>query len=450
MTGVNGSPPLADQIDGILACVHCGFCLPACPTYELLGDENDSPRGRLYLMRAVAEERLVVGDRSFSTHIDRCLGCRACEPVCPSGVRYGSLLEHAREVEGAAGGILERTARLSLNVLFGVRWLQNALWAALRLFRATRLPLLLARLGRSGRRPGRLRFALAMLAATSPVRIAGAKRGSRRRGRRVARGDGAPVDGEVVALLEGCVMSGLYGHVNRATERVIHAHGHPTVSLERGLCCGALQAHAGELEAARKMARRVIDAFEAARAELLVTNSAGCGAALKEYGEWLREDPEYRERAERLAVSARDISEWLGERSSPPYRAIEMRIGYDAPCHLVHAQRIAEAPVEVLSRVPELEVVELPRSERCCGAAGIYGLSERQLSEDLLQRKLFEVGEVGVDCVATGNPGCLMQIGAGAIVHRLPVAVVHPVEVLDAMLERGMPERRGGPTTPVP
>jgi glycolate oxidase iron-sulfur subunit len=430
MTHEAGSSPLAEQMDGLLTCVHCGFCLPACPTYELLGDENDSPRGRLYLMRAVAEGRLTADNASFNLHIDRCLGCRACEPVCPSGVRYGQLLEHAREVKGAAGGFPGRLVRAAMNALFGSPRTQNMVWAALRFLRWTRTPLLLARLGRAGRSPGRFRFAMAMLAASAPRAIAGMRKGSRRR-RTASMADGAPLDGEAVALLEGCVMSGLFGHVNRATERVVQAHGHPTGSLRAGLCCGALQAHAGELEKAREMARRVVDAFELSRADVLVTNSAGCGAALKEYGEWLRDDAAYSERAEKLAASVRDISEWLAERPGSGYRPLELRVGYDAPCHLLHAQRISDAPIEVLGRIPDLEVVPLPRSERCCGAAGIYGLEHRKLSEDLLSAKLFEIGDVQVDYVATGNPGCLMQIGAGAIVHRLPVVGVHPVELLD-------------------
>jgi glycolate oxidase iron-sulfur subunit len=431
MTRADGSAPLADQMDGLLACVHCGFCLPACPTYELLGDENDSPRGRLYLMRAVAEGRLVPDNASFDRHISQCLGCRACEPVCPSGVRYGQLLEHAREAQGEVDGALGRAARAGLNLVFGSRHLQKTIWAVLRLFRWTRLPLLLSRLGRPGRQPGRFRFAMAMLAATAPQRIPGV----RRRGRAPSAKHGAPIDGEFVMLLEGCVMSGLFGHVNRATERVVNAHGSPASKLRAGLCCGALQAHAGELEKARVMARRVIDAFDKGQPDVLVTNSAGCGAALKEYGEWFRDDPEYAEKAERLSAAVRDIGEWIVERVSPKLRPIEMKVGYDAPCHLLHAQRISDAPVEVLDRVPELEIVTLPRSERCCGAAGIYGLAQRRLSEDLLQRKLFEVGEAGVECVATGNPGCLMQIGGGAIVHRLPVVAVHPVEVVDAAVQ---------------
>jgi len=438
----SGNQIMAAQIDGILTCVHCGFCLPACPTYELLGNENDSPRGRLYLMRAVAEGRLDVANRSFGLHIDQCLGCRACEPVCPSGVRYGSLLEHAREAQAGSGGIAARLSRFALRALFANRWLLNFSWTLLRALRATRLPYLVARLGRGreGVTPGSFRFGMAMLAATAPTRVLDGNSAARTvppPATPPGKGPGAGLGerAETVALLEGCVMAGLFGHVNRATERLVRAHGASTTALPPGYCCGALHAHSGELGRAREMARRVIALFEVSRAGVLLTNSAGCGAALKDYPEWLRDDPAFAERAERLAASVKDASEWLVDRNASAFRPLAARVGYDAPCHLVHAQGIKEPPLQLLARVPRLQVVSLPRSDRCCGAAGIYGLLRRKLSDGLLRRKLSEVDEVGVEIVATGNPGCLMQIGAGALVQRRKLKVVHPLELLD--LEAG-------------
>jgi glycolate oxidase iron-sulfur subunit len=428
MTDKNsGNEKLVAQIDGILTCVHCGFCLPACPTYELLGNENDSPRGRLYLMRAVAEGRLDVSNRSFGLHIDQCLGCRACEPVCPSGVHYGSLLEHARAAQAGTGGIAARLSRFALRTLFANRWLLNLSWAMLRALRATRLPHLVARLGREGVTPGSFRFGMAMLAATAPTRVLdgnGAPRNAPPPATPPGKDPGARpgAKGETVALLEGCVMAGLFRHVNRATEQLVRAHGASTTALPPGYCCGALHAHSGELGQAREMARRVIALFEMSRASVLLTNSAGCGAALKDYPEWLRDDPAFAERAERLAASVKDASEW---------RPLSARVGYDAPCHLLHAQGIKEPPLKLLARVPGLEVISLPRSDRCCGGAGIYGLLRRKLSDGLLQRKLSEADEVGVEIVATGNPGCLMHIGAGVLVHRRKLQVVHPIELLE-------------------
>jgi len=423
--------PLTPQIDDILHCVHCGFCLPACPTYEVLGDENDSPRGRIYMMRAVAEGRMEIGDNSFALHIDQCLGCRACEPVCPSGVRYGQLLEHAREARAEAGGVLDRLARLALNLIFANRWLQNLFWASLRVLRFTRLPLLAARTGGSKRVPGRFRFAMAMLAATSP-RFARGLRKAKPRSSEVS----AQLDVESIALLEGCVMAGLFKHVNRATGRLVVAHGAWIDRIPPGFCCGALHAHTGELEKARDMARQVIALFEKSPADLLLTNSAGCGAALKNYADWLRDDPEFAERAERFTSSVRMVSEWLAERRGPRYAPLKARVGYDAPCHSLHAQRIGDEPVELLRRIPTLEVTQLPRADRCCGAAGIYGLTRRELSGELLKRKLAEVKEAGVDYVATGNPGCLMQIGAGALVHGARITTFHPIEALERLLEQ--------------
>jgi glycolate oxidase iron-sulfur subunit len=423
--------PMASEIDDILTCVHCGFCLPACPTYELLGNENDSPRGRLYMMRAVAEDRFQSSDKSFAFHIDQCLGCRACEPVCPSGVRYGHLLEHARDARRSAGGLVDRIARASLRIGFASRWLQNIVWALLRLLRFTRVPFLLARAGRPGSEPGRLRFAMAMLAATSPRSVAGRRRGARS-GAAIHPGTADP---ESIALLEGCVMAGLFRHVNRATRRIVREHGGWTTRIPAGFCCGALHAHSGELGMSRDFARQLIALFEKTGAKLLLTNSAGCGAAMKEYGDWLRDDADYAERAERFSASVYMASEWLAGRPGPGYRSFQARVGYDAPCHLMHAQRINEPPLELLARVPGLEMVQLPRADRCCGAAGIYGLTHRHLSEQLLQRKLSEVEEVSVELVATGNPGCLMQIGAGAITRGRRLKAFHPLELLDELLE---------------
>ncbi|MBI4513040.1 MAG: 4Fe-4S dicluster domain-containing protein [Gemmatimonadetes bacterium] len=422
--------PLADEYDGLLACIHCGFCLPACPTYEVLGDENDSPRGRLYLMRAVAEGRLSADDPAFALHIDRCLGCRACEPVCPSGVRYGFLLERARAVRKARRSVADRVARRILNAMFARPTVQSGLWAVARAARALHVPDVVARL-RLGR-PGRLRYSAATLAASRRPRLAQQPwlaLQSRAGGRRPQR---APR--ERVALLLGCVMEGLLAAVNRATRRVLEAAGAEVIEIRAGLCCGALHAHAGELETARVLARRMINAFEATGAAVLMTNSAGCGAAMKEYAELLTDDPEYAERAARASRAVRDISEWLDGRPTLPYGELRLRVAYDAACHLWHAQGVREPPLRLLRSVPGLEVVELPRADRCCGAAGIYSLLQPSLSREVLDRKIDEIRGRGAPVVATGNPGCILHIAAGLKLTGLDVTVVHPVELLDAAL----------------
>lgn len=405
--------PLAAMTAGLDTCVHCGFCLQACPTYVNLQDENDSPRGRIVLMRALVEGTLEVDDESVRTHIDRCLGCRACETACPSGVPYGHLLEATRATL-LASRPLAPVARLILAV-FAYRVLLVPAMAASRLFRATRLPALLGRL-----LGGRIGFAMSMLASTS-------------RGLRTApyaaRGSG--VRGSV-ALLEGCVMEGLYAHTNRATERTLARNDYSLCQAPGQGCCGALHAHAGDAATARRLARRNIEAFERAGADFIVINAAGCGAMIKEYGHLLADDPAFARRAEAVAARARDVSELLAAAGPAEGGPLPLRVTYDAPCHLLHAQRIAAAPLQVLRAIPRLEIVPLEETEQCCGSAGIYNLIEPETSDAVLSPKLAHIRETRADWVATGNPGCLMQIGAGMRQDGISARGIHPVELLDA------------------
>ena len=423
MTGERTGPacaipgtPLAAASAGINACVHCGFCLQACPTYIALGDENDSPRGRIYLMRALVEGELTLEDPSVHTHIDRCLGCRACETACPSGVPYGALLEATRATLGEAKRPPLR-ARLIL-ALFARRSLMRCAVGAARLLRATGLPKLLSRL------PGDLGFAFAMLAASeSPLARGPASDADR------LRGDGSR---GTFALLRGCVMEGLFTRANRATERTLIANDYTLVSAPDQHCCGALHAHAGDLETARALARRNIAAFEKSGAEYVVTNAAGCGALLKEYAHLLADDAAWAARAADFSVRVRDVSELLaaaGPRAGAP---LGYRVTYDAPCHLQHAQRVAIAPLAVLDAIPGLERVALVDSDQCCGSAGIYNLLEPALSAAVLAPKLAHIELTGAALVATGNPGCLMQIGAGLLRTGQSARTIHPVELLDA------------------
>ncbi|HSU94192.1 MAG TPA: heterodisulfide reductase-related iron-sulfur binding cluster [Gemmatimonadaceae bacterium] len=423
MTGERTGPacaipgtPLAAASAGINACVHCGFCLQACPTYIALGDENDSPRGRIYLMRALVEGELTLEDPSVHTHIDRCLGCRACETACPSGVPYGALLEATRATLGEAKRPPLR-ARLIL-ALFARRSLMRCAVGAARLLRATGLPKLLSRL------PGDLGFAFAMLAASeSPLARGPASDADR------LRGDGSR---GTFALLRGCVMEGLFTRANRATERTLIANDYTLVSAPDQHCCGALHAHAGDLETARALARRNIAAFEKSGAEYVVTNAAGCGALLKEYAHLLADDAAWAARAADFSVRVRDVSELLaaaGPRAGAP---LGYRVTYDAPCHLQHAQRVDIAPLAVLDAIPGLERVALVDSDQCCGSAGIYNLLEPALSAAVLAPKLAHIELTGAALVATGNPGCLMQIGAGLLRTGQSARTIHPVELLDA------------------
>ena len=413
--------PLAGVRAGIDTCVHCGFCLQACPTYINLEDENDSPRGRILLMRSVYEGSLAVDDQSVRTHIDRCLGCRACEPVCPSGVPYGHLLEATRATLLTARP-LAPVARLILGV-FARPWLLSLAMAFSRLFRASGIPALGARVLR-----GRLGFAMAMLAATHTT-VA--------RRRYPAKGSG---ERGTAVLLTGCVMEGLFAPTNRATERTLQVNGYSLVPARGQRCCGALHAHAGDLETARKLARSNVAAFERAKVDFVVTNSAGCGATMKEYGYLLRDDPEWSERAASISAKVRDVSELLAAAGPRAPRAkVPAKVTYDAPCHLLHAQRISASPLQVLRSIPGIEVVPLTDGDQCCGAAGIYNLIEPETSNAVLDPKLRNISATGASFVATGNPGCLMQIGAGLLRSRSEVHAVHPVDLLDAAYAR---ERR--------
>lgn len=404
--------PLARALPGIDNCVHCGFCLQACPTYLATGDENDSPRGRIVLMRSLVEGELPLDDPTVGTHIDRCLGCRGCESACPSGVPYGHLLEATRATL-ATRRPLPRLARFILGVFERPALLAVAL-AGARALRASRLPRLLSRL------PGRLGFSFAMLQSTEPpVRRASYEAsGSGARGR--------------VAMLQGCVMKGLFAETNRATARVLTANDFTVVPAGTQGCCGALHAHAGDPEGARRLARRNVAAFERSAADFIAINASGCGAMVKEYGQLLADDPEWSERAARIAARARDVSELLALAGPSRGGALEQSVTYDAPCHLQHAQRVTAPPLAMLAAIPGLRFTPLAEADHCCGSAGIYNLIEPEMSDAVLERKLGHIADSGARLVATGNPGCLMQIGAGLAQRGGQARVVHPVDLLDA------------------
>lgn len=404
--------PLADALPGINACVHCGFCLQACPTYLNLEDENDSPRGRIFLMRSLLEGSVKPDDPSVQQHIDQCLGCRACEPVCPSGVPYGQLLEATRATlrESRATPFM---ARLILFI-FARPWLLRPAMFLSRILAATPIPTLL-----SGVR-GRLGFSMAMLAST---------------GRSIERGRYTPQTAGTrgtVAILRGCVMDGLFSATNRATGRVLQVNDYAIAAAPGQQCCGALHAHAGDLESARRLARRNIAAFEGSAADFIAVNAAGCGAIMKEYGHLLQDDSDWRGRAAAVASRVRDVSELLAAAGPRAGGDLPVRVTYDAPCHLQHAQRVTAAPLAVLAAIPGLELLPLHDSDQCCGSAGIYNLIEPETSDAVLAPKLANIRATRASWVATGNPGCLMQIGAGLIRADIPARSIHPVDLLDA------------------
>jgi glycolate oxidase iron-sulfur subunit len=387
---------------GLDACVHCGFCLQACPTFLATGDESDSPRGRIELMRALERGDLAATDDSLAYHLDRCLGCRACEPVCPSGVRYGHALETAREQLADARGVpwLARAALWALTAP-GVSPL---VYRLARLFRATGLPRLLAGWGR-------IRFALGMLAATKPT-------GGNGRSKAVT-AHYRPLPPVTALLFRGCVMQGLFRHVHGATIRTLQVNGYEVREVAGQGCCGALHAHAGLGDEARALAAANIAAFGDGD-EPIVVNSAGCGAFMKEYGE-------------PFASRVRDVTELLAASGGPVAGGpLDVQVAYDPPCHLLHAQRVAQPPERLFAAIPLLRLVTIAGANDCCGSAGLFTLVEPEMSRAVLQPKLEALSAVAPQVIATGNPGCAMQIGAGTLARGIRAQVRHPVELLDA------------------
>lgn len=419
-------------------CVHCGFCLPACPTYLATGDEGHSPRGRIVLMRALERGEMSADDAALNDHLDACLGCRGCEPVCPSGVGYGRGLEAAREQLFTARGV-SSLARLVLGV-FRHRMIWRPLFTLSRALRATRLPALLA--GKD-----RLRFGMGMLAASAEMRekpgwSAGQRESEAAELPRTASVASAETPAPLtVALFRGCVMDTLFDHVHRATRRTLEANGYRVIEVEDQFCCGALHEHAGDRAAARALAEANLTSF-AGKADFVVVNSAGCGALLKDYGHLLGS-----ESAAQFAATVRDVSELLADRGPRKGAALELDVTYDAPCHLQHAQKVQEAPIALLQAIPGLRLRLLPGSDRCCGSAGIYSILRPGMARAVLEHKIagLKSADPRPALVLTGNPGCLMQIGAGLRAADVPIGVAHPVELLDlSYSEAGYYEKSSG------
>jgi glycolate oxidase iron-sulfur subunit len=407
----------APDLDAIRKCVHCGICLPQCPTYRLLGEEMDSPRGRLYLMRAAAEGRLALTG-TVGQHFDRCLGCRACETACPSGVPFGNLLEAARAQIERHGRPTHRG--LFTSFLYAVFPSPKRLGSMLALLRAYQR----SGLQRLVRATGLLKLVprLAHMDELLPAVPARIPLPELTRPREAPRGR--------VGLLTGCVQRHLYPQVNRDTVRLLSHAGYEVVVPGGQGCCGALALHAGRLGEFRAQATSLADVF-GADVDFVVTNAAGCGSAMKEYGHWLPEGP----RARSLASRTRDVSELLAG-AELQLNGLEVTVTYHDACHLAHGQRIRVQPRELLRRIPGLTLVELPDSDVCCGSAGVYNLLEPDIAERLLDQKVDRILETGASILVTGNPGCLLQIAKGLRARASNVEVLHPVELLARAAQR--------------
>ncbi len=416
--------PDAPEEAGLYRCVHCGFCLAVCPTYLETGLEAFSPRGRLALMKALNEGRLQMTETVVGRW-DACLQCRACEEVCPSQVPYGPLMEGARaEIEAQ----FKRPLRARLARAGGYRQVLphparlRAAGRALRLYQRSGLQRAVRATGVLKAMPGDLEHMEASLPELAGTFFTAEGQVVRPRG--VARAK--------VALLSGCVMPMAHGPTMEATVRVLTRNG-VEVHVPKGQgCCGALNAHAGELESARRMARRNIDTFLEVEPDAIITASAGCGSTMKEYGDLLSSDLEYREKAEHVAALTKDIHEFLVELPfTPPAASLDRRVTYQDPCHLSHAQRITEAPRQILRSMPGIELVDLPESDVCCGSAGTYSITQKDLSQRLGRRKAGNIASTGAAVAATGNPGCAMHVAGTLRSLGEETRVMYVIDLLD-------------------
>lgn len=421
-------PPAIDLIDD---CVHCGFCLPTCPTYALWGKEMDSPRGRIYLMKMASEGQIGMTD-TFVTHIDRCLGCMACVPACPSGVQYDKLIEATRaQVERRySRSFSERAFRRLIFEIFPYPSRLRFLLIPALFYQKSGLQRLFQSLGLTKLIPSSLRTMEALLPELSFKSL------------RQNLAIRLPAQGPVrrkVGLLTGCVQSVFFADVNAATARVLAAEGCEVfIPREQG-CCGALMVHAGQEEDSLTLARRVIDVFDRTEVDTIVINAAGCGSTMKEYGHLLRDDPQYAERARAFSAKCKDVSEVLAELPArAPRHSIPLRVGYHDSCHLQHAQGVSNQPRAVLRTIPDLEVIDLPDAAICCGSAGIYNLVEADTARQLGDRKVQNLLSTGAQMVVSGNPGCLLQLRGGLQRAGKKMPAVHMIELVDASI-RGVP-----------
>lgn len=417
---VEGRAHFARSLD----CVHCGLCLPVCPTYQISGNEASSPRGRIYMMRAVADGRMTAEPGSrYEEELHYCLVCRACETVCPSGVQMEALVEHARaDFNNKFPNKSKSREFLLRKVLPDRKWLRRAA-DALAIYSKTPA-------GKILRKTGLADFFFPGATARESLMPQIPKKEHRqdlplllpavgeRRGR--------------VAIQEGCVASQLLQDINEATVRVLTKNGWEVVMWRTPSCCGALHAHAGDLEFARELAKKNIEEFEKTQADFFVLNSAGCGSHIKNYARILEVDTGWLHRAKAVANKTRDISEFLVETGYKPRGGPRaMRVAYDEPCHLVHGQRVSSQPRQLLQSIPGLQLVPLEGATDCCGAAGLYSIERTADSMTMLDLKMQQIRASGCDVLASGNPGCILQFRLGARRAGLNLQVLHPVQILD-------------------
>jgi glycolate oxidase iron-sulfur subunit len=408
----------------LMRCIHCGLCLQQCPTYRVLGMEADSPRGRLHLIRDVAEKQRNLSE-DVAKHLDLCVSCQACESVCPSGVKYGYLLGLARAqiTKQRHASTAERVVRwLAFDQLVPHPTRLRAFGYGLKLYQKVGLQTIV-------RKTGILRFFPKLMGAMEgilpPLKAFYSP----------PSGHEAPAIGQEkyrVGFLSGCIMPLAFGEAQQATVRVLTRNGCRVIVPDGQLCCGALHAHFGERDKAKEMARRNIDVFEKANVDFIVSDAAGCSAMLKEYAELLHDDPAYAERAEHFTKKERDITELLASLTlTPPTKPLNLRVTLQEPCHLAHAQKIKKAPRDILKIIPGIEFVEMKDSDRCCGSGGIYNLVHPEIADQLLDEKMANIEATKAEIVVSDNPGCMMQVVQGLERTGSKARLVHIVQLLD-------------------
>lgn len=417
-------PPEKKHLDD---CVHCGFCLPACPTYVLWGEEMDSPRGRIYMIKKVEEGAARLDDR-FRQHMDNCLGCMACITACPSGVQYDKLIEPARaQIErNVPRRMGESLFRKLLFATFPHPGRLRLLAIPMLICQRTGLRALLRKAGVLKLLPKSFAAMEALLPDVPPhflrlqAEVVHAQGVTRRR----------------VGMLSGCVQQVFFPHVNAATARVLAAEGCEVITPRKQACCGALMLHSGMEDDAAALAKKMIATFEAAQVDTIVINSAGCGSTMKQYGYLLRDDPAWAERAAAFSAKCKDVSEILCElEPRAPRHALKLRVAYHDACHLQHAQGVREQPRRLLAQIPELEVAEIPEATLCCGSAGVYNLLQPDTANELCDRKVENLLSTGAKAVLSANPGCLLQLMNGLRRRGLKaMAAFHMVELIDASM----------------
>jgi glycolate oxidase iron-sulfur subunit len=410
-------------------CVHCGLCLSFCPTYRANGLEADSPRGRIYQIRGLASGEIPAGDADLRLHLNRCLGCRACETACPSGVPYGALLEAARAQLKPATETERAIRKATLGFLFMQPWAMRTAGLGLRFYQKSGLQklvrashLLKVLPGGLDKKEEMLPQAQGGLLKAKLPKITGAKGTLRCR----------------VAFLTGCIQDELFRETNLATVRVLARNGCDVVIPPQQGCCGALHTHVGERDNALELARRNIEAFEKIKVDYYVVNASGCGATLKEYAHLLHNDPVYSERAKVFVSKMRDFAELLVEIGfRPPKKEFPVRVTYQDACHMKHGQKVFNQPRQLMKAVPGLELVEMNESDWCCGSAGIYNVVQPVMANEILSWKTENIIKTKTQVVIASNPGCAIQIAYGLRAAGQPATVMHLAELLDQAYAAG-------------